>query len=102
MKAENSLNALRFPEPAPLKKYQISTPTPLAGEKLHEMVIANTLKSKSQAMNHNYVSISFPQQKVKLSVWETSQIKQAIDHQTAQIKKLTTSAITAISQGASP
>src|SRR5690554_6606639 len=64
------------------------------------MVIANTPKTRSQAMNHNYVSISFPQQKVKLSGWEVSRIKQAIDNQTAQIKKLITRAITAIGQDA--
>ncbi|MBK1885598.1 hypothetical protein [Marinobacter sp. DY40_1A1] len=49
-------------------------------------------------MNHNYVSISFPQEKVKLSDWEVSRIKQAIDNQTAQIKRLITRAITAIGQ----
>jgi len=54
-------------------------------------------------MNHNYISISFPQQKVKLSGWEISRIKQAIDNQTAQIKKLITRAITEIDQnGYSP
>lgn len=53
-------------------------------------------------MNHNYVSISFPQQKMKLSDWEISQIKKAVDNQTAEIKKLITKAITAIGQSTSP
>lgn len=53
-------------------------------------------------MNHNYVSISFPRQKVKLSDWEISQIKEAVDNQTAHIKKLIVRAVAAINQGASP
>jgi len=53
-------------------------------------------------MNHNYVSLSFPQQKVKLSGREISQIKQAIDNQVDQIKKLTCRVVTAISQSTSP